>query len=876
MEDRPETHSNQRALVLTLIFTAAETLFCSILLLRIPSDAKNAFLFGLSKERLLMLSGFGILFLLCLFLFIVRKKLYERFLSKKAAGKVFLCLTVFFTFFLLMPPYRFGKGAAYYTRIRPFLLQMFLASLSFLVFCSYADGRFSKIRETLGNLAQNKKSTLPFLLFFILTLVFVEITGLGKTPESSLWNKNGIPLQSIQLFTAVLFFVLGHKIGLFRFLDKRKRLLHFLIIWAVSAIIWSLAPFSDHFFAPGPYEPNLEFYPYSDAAGYDIAAQTALNGWGFNLGRVILKPTLVFIAFLSHLITGNDINRSMLVQSALFAVLPAVIYLFGSALSGTACGYLAAAFSLLKEWNALNTQTVLTINSRLIMSEFLTQILLAVFCYAVFRWLQKNGRELIYAVIAGGTVTLGVFTRYNFLAFLPGALLLLLIAFRNQFRKLLKPLLFFFLTMLLTALPLVYRESHVQWNLFQEFSYTVRKVLIKDRFSSEPEIDTSDTGPDNENKSNNQSLSADFEENQQIGPVAEENREFPGNENEDFNTSQITQDFSNINSTKNLTVFPSMINHGIHNFVTSVLTLPMELSFQDLEHLYTQDGDGLWRDDWQGDFSAGQRLFLAVWILLGAVTMGSLIKDHGIAGFSILYFWLVYCFSIGFSRSSGGRYVVPCNWIPMLLLAVCCTVLQAKGKLTTPQAGTETASVWKPILAMAAFLTFFTAMVLFENLLPSKNTSTAEGDLAILKEQLSEYDLDWNLAEPLLKSGIMHISHGVAVYPRFYYYQKGEHSQNGALMKKEFSRMTFTGINKENNIRLLQEYMLPHTELIHEFPQDSVFRALSCTSGFGYEDVLALMIETPEGETYTYVRDPLPEFTCPVPEPVCVEIDKCY
>ena len=122
----------------------------------------------------------------------------------------------------------------------------------------------------------------------------------------------------------------------------------------------------------------------------------------------------------------------------------------------------------------------------------------------------------------------------------------------------------------------------------------------------------------------------------------------------------------------------------------------------------------------------------------------------------------------------------------------------------------------------------------------------------------------------------MHISHGVAVYPRFYYYQKGEHSQNGALMKKEFSRMTFTGINKENNIRLLQEYMLPHTELIHEFPQDSVFRALSCTSGFGYEDVLALMIETPEGETYTYVRDPLPEFTCPVPEPVCVEIDKFY
>ena len=82
MEDRPETHSNQRALVLTLVFIAAETLFCEFRLLRIPSDAKNAFLFGLSKERLLMLAAFGFLFLLSLFLIIRRKTLYERFLSK--------------------------------------------------------------------------------------------------------------------------------------------------------------------------------------------------------------------------------------------------------------------------------------------------------------------------------------------------------------------------------------------------------------------------------------------------------------------------------------------------------------------------------------------------------------------------------------------------------------------------------------------------------------------------------------------------------------------------------------------------------------------------------------------------------------------------
>ena len=86
--------------------------------------------------------------------------------------------------------------------------------------------------------------------------------------------------------------------------------------------------------------------------------------------------------------------------------------------------------------------------------------------------------------------------------------------------------------------------------------------------------------------------------------------------------------------------------------------------------------------------------------------------------------------------------------------------------------------------------------------------------------------------------------------------------------------MTFTGINKENGIMLMQEYLLPYQKHIQKFPQGSVFRAVSCTSEYGYQDVLALMIDTPDGETYSFVRDPLHELSCPVPEPVCYEIDK--
>ena len=872
MGNRHEVDENKRALVLTIIASAAATVFCALQLLMIPADSKNAFLFGLSKERLLMTFAFVVLFCLLILCLIFRNKIFPVLQRRRGIKYLFTAGFVISLFFLLMPDYRFGRAAAIFTRIKPFILWSFLVSALFLIYFAYSENRFASIRETFANLAGHKIYICAALAVLLFGVAFVEITGLGKTAESALWNKNGIPLQSIQLFAAFIIFALLWKSGIFKRLENKK-LLSFLLIWAVSAGIWSLAPGINHFFAPGPTEPNNTYYPYSDAAGYDLPAQTALNGWGLNFGNSLLKPTVVFVSFLSHLATGNDTTRSMLFQSALYAVLPAIIYLFGSAIGGAGCGWLAAAFSLLKEWNALRTQTVLTVNSRLVMSEFLTQILFALFCYAVFRWLQRNGNEILYAILSGGLITLGVFTRYNFFAFLPASLLILLIGYRKQFRNLLKPLMFFFLSMLLTAIPLFYREWNIEWNIFKEITYTVKYVLIRQRFNGDDPLTQEDIYnllyPETADAAASDVKKSKSSQSQNLVDFSKSNKV-------DFNTSQITQENSNISSGVELPVFASMINHGLHNFISSALTLPMELSFQDLSHLYTQEGDGLWRDNWQGDFSHRQWAGIALWILAGAVTIGILIKKQGFAGGSVLYFWMVYAFSVGFSRSSGGRYIVPLNWIPMLLLAFCCTVILSKGKIVRTDVVSATLPVWQPAAAMAVLISFFTAMTVLESVIPAKITSAGESDLSILKERLADQkNIDWDLVEKQYQEGTLHISHGNAVYPRFYYYLKGEHSTRGALMEKEYSRMTFFGINQDENGSFYHEYMMPHTELVGNFPQDSVYRAVSCTSEFGYEDVLAVTIETPDHEIITYVRDPLGEFSCPVPEPVCPSVNNC-
>ena len=123
----------------------------------------------------------------------------------------------------------------------------------------------------------------------------------------------------------------------------------------------------------------------------------------------------------------------------------------------------------------------------------------------------------------------------------------------------------------------------------------------------------------------------------------------------------------------------------------------------------------------------------------------------------------------------------------------------------------------------------------------------------------------------------MHITHGVSVYPRFYYFNEGETIQESVYKVKDYSRLIFLGINHDEGVwPSYYEYLLPHKELIGNFPQDSVYRAISCKSDIGYEDVLAVTIDTPDGEQVTYMRDPLPEFSCPVHEPICISLENCY
>ena len=145
MEKHHKILSDQRALNLTLSAGALATIICTIELLRIPADSKNAFLFGLSKERLLMLMVFTIIFIINLICLLQREKLANKLTGSKKGKILSLILTVITLFLLLMPEYRFDRAAAYFTRLKPFILWLYLTSFSFFLFFTYTQDNFTGI-----------------------------------------------------------------------------------------------------------------------------------------------------------------------------------------------------------------------------------------------------------------------------------------------------------------------------------------------------------------------------------------------------------------------------------------------------------------------------------------------------------------------------------------------------------------------------------------------------------------------------------------------------------------------------------------------------------------------------------------------------------
>ena len=109
------------------------SLICGYTLFKIPSDQKNAFILGLSFERVVMLAFFLLIALASLLGSIIfninqqkNSSIEASILACKEQIKRIASVTAVLSGgLLLMPDYRFGRFSAYFHRLRPFLFLLF-------------------------------------------------------------------------------------------------------------------------------------------------------------------------------------------------------------------------------------------------------------------------------------------------------------------------------------------------------------------------------------------------------------------------------------------------------------------------------------------------------------------------------------------------------------------------------------------------------------------------------------------------------------------------------------------------------------------------------------------------------------------------------
>ncbi len=634
-------------------------------ILSIPADPKNSFLFGYSLSRLvtagallaaaLALAGLSLQFwrsprwLLWLDARVLRNRRLIAVLIGLTGG--LLLAGWVFTF---LPLYRFGQMQATVERLKPAVVWLTVfAGEAFLVLLAQ---RYGLHRKNLVAVLTGQRRALwvagGLLAAELLLWGFMAVTGMGIHANEDMWYEAGVPLLGLQLLAAGALAVAAawverrmsgqirpseveHTGSKRSILAGKADLILFAAIWLIAAFFWAREPLQRTFFAPGPYPPNNAYYPYSDAISFDVMSQYALIGQGIRNGTAYDRSLYPAFLVMIHLIAGQNYTQAAALQAALFAALPALVYLIGRRLFNRPAGILAAALTTLRGVNAISSATWINgANPKLFLTDFFTAIGIALMVYALVRWLQDGWPRLNGALILGGLAGLLSMVRTNPMVAAPLAMLLVPLAHLREWRRWLLAGILFGLAFLAAITPWSLRNMQNGRAFLGPYFDRVR-VVETHRYQATPApaapVSVGETGP---------ASSAPAAPSRSAGLQAK---------------------------VVNITTFVSQ--NFLHNLVTSTLILPPGPRLDDLFH--TLRGDlPFWDETWQGQLPAGARPGITLNLAALALGIAFAWRRAGAAGLAPLAIFLAYQFSNGLARASGGRYIVPVDWIVVLYFAL--------------------------------------------------------------------------------------------------------------------------------------------------------------------------------------------------------------
>ena len=824
----------------------------------ISSDTESSFFLGFSKTRLVLLFA-TLLPVLLFFSFSLSKKLLEWSINKITGFKhpwvLFLLGTAGTVSGILLPQILFSiyktSGEFFYLAVFQRLLPIF----SWLIFISLQ--LLFTLQITLHTCKwQNLKARsrmyrlgVIILAFFVVIWVIIASTNYGLTPDIIGWGTTAVSLLEWQIWLS--WFICSGLIVLFvsetKFSQSIRRFKHLdlviaLGIYLLTLLIWIGQPVVPAYFATPGREPNYEIYPFSDGAFYGHFAQNLLIGNGFKGDEIPPRPLYILFLAAIHAVAGQDYVNVINLQTVFLAFLPLVLYFIGKELHSRPAGILLALFSIFKEWTAVVTAPIAlgSSNLKLFFADVPASLGISLFVLFAILWLKSRDKNPLFALISGGLMGLQMLIRTQSLILLGPLFLIALILYFPKWKKWVFSCILLVLGVGISIFPWLWRN------------YQITGEFVFDH-------------PDSQTRSIAMRLSPTGKEN----PLR-----LPGEDDAAY-TERLSDIIMTYYKTEPGRIISFVGSQYIHCQINNLLILPVRNginSFADLVFPET----AFWQKDYT-NLNPGQTALIFINLALISLGLGAVWKKTGFIGLVPLFSYLTYDFSVAAARYSGGRYLIPVDWVLLFyyavgLIEITYLVLllfnvqisplpnlkkEPAGQTQKAETGFKKKILRGTIIGLC-FLLIGSSIPLSEKIVPEKYPALPREELqekfqkSLDETSLSDEDLQ--KIDELFKDETLFMGYGRDIYPRFYHANDGEPlSDKTGYRVLDYDRFTFLLVSPTNTL-----VMLKNAESPEVFPNASDVLLLGCQHT-NYIDA-ALVILPEEGVVYT--ADNLKTFTC--------------
>ena len=314
----------------------------------------------------------------------------------------------------------------------------------------------------------------------------------------------------------------------------------------------------------------------------------------------------------------------------------------------------------------------------------------------------------------------------------------------------------------------------------------------------------------------------------------------------------------------------------------------MNWTFHDLEHTITKEGS-FWSVEWNGDFNHEEFTFLILNLGLLSIGAGYSWWRWRWAGLIPLFVFTGYILSNVIARSSGGRYIIPVEWVVFLYFGIGLTegghwitdllhlgnttpIADFQTRIESPSKAEDTGpEVLKAILVAFLFLGIGTLITLSGSFFPQRYPPATKQEMLDSKEIqefLNQIPINPEELDKFLAQDQAVILNGRLIYPRYYVKDQGEPDRFSDYSSRAYPRMVFTLIGQHGRTGVI----LPDMEIHKDLSNYADVVVIGCQTG---DIVQAVAVQIQGTVPKTILRSPSTLLTCPLAEPVCDDNRNC-